>query len=238
MVNPPSFTQGQIFNAALTHVRTQSNGRCPLHSLPCPFLFIPSWSTIDRAPPPNPIPLRLVVLCIRIIRRLPNNLIIHLLLQQEVQDDGQECRDREPGLKDQDDSVEEPSFRPSSLVGKHEAEPVGYEGRTKANGQAGREYEAVTASERYGADDAKTGYRDSGEKKRRHPAENRSGDRDEGSGKLGEEAHDNKKEAGTVPGFAIGAAGKGYDTGENERLAGLLMTGTSIYFLPIVLRKS
>ena len=97
------------------------------------------------------------------------------------------------------------------LVREHVREPVGDQDGTETEGQGRRQDEPIAPRERHGRDDADARDGHGAEQEGRQAAEDRVGDRDQGRGELGEDAHDEEEEAGRVAGFAVRAAGQGDD---------------------------
>lgn len=75
-----------------------------------------------------------------------------------------------------------------------------------AKGKASGQDEAVATGEGHRRDDTDTGDGHGAEQERGHTAQHGTGDGNQRSGKLGEDAHDDEPEAASVSGLAVGAA--------------------------------
>ena len=158
---------------------------------------------------PNPTPLPIIRNRIDLIRRNARRLILHLLLQDQVQENGHEPRDREARLEHEHDGVEEALLRlVPAAVGEDVGEPVGNEDGAEAEGERRRQDEPVAPGEGDGGDDSDARDGDGGEEEGGQAAEDGVRDRDERRGEFGEYPHEAEEEAGGVAGFAVRAPGQ------------------------------
>ena len=197
----------QSFPFFIRHSQSKFPASLPLHLSTTLLITRGLLISLSLNPPP-------LLAIIRIIHRIGGNtdrLILDLLRQNQIQEDGQKPCDREPGLHDQDNRVEEPLF---GLVGpavrEHIREPLGHEDGADAQRQCSSEDEPVPAREGHGGDDADARDGDASKQKGGEAAQDGGGDRHERGREFGEDAHDEEEEAGAVAGFAIGAASECY----------------------------
>ncbi len=154
---------------------------------------------------------RRLILCL--ICSMDRHIILNLLLQQQVQQDRQKCRHREPSLHHEHNGIEEALFRSVvARIRKHVLEPLRDQRGAKPQRHGRREDEAVPPREWNGGDDPDAGDDHGGEEKGRHPAEHRGWDGHQSGGEFGEYPHDDEKKARGVASFAVRTPRQSDDT--------------------------